>query len=1389
MSCPNIEIEQTLFLGCSIVSFNVSAGLNEQSTELTVDLVKDPCPGQKVYWDSLLVKNTVNIADPGFIGELYDIIGVPAYFRFNDFEFCGIIQNWESTNEGDKYQVKLSSPTKILQDTQIILSDYAGKVTAQFGQVALSPYNIINVYGFRESIIGNGNSASAPEIVQDGSDGVYRPINQATLAGTDGTIFGSSAQGFGGSYKNNNGMLWSRIKESLNYLINSYPKQAGNLFSPYGRIVHKGINIGNNLSCGLLSFDFTQNIVENSAIVYNKPLNEYLIDISELPAVPNDYRFNQSSISILEIISQICEDTGHEFFIELLPTKYYFNQQQYQIIKFIKIRTINRTVTPKFGEIKLFVTDAQNSGIYKGSSYGRELKNDNTTKIIIGGNKESVYQAHQYINSNDNNIEDDIILPFFGTHPNGDMIVPYLDASGYWEFEYPTDSLEKSLELAGFVGNVAIINEKELQASADFSIWNTYIKQNQTDTWAATYLEPFTPASTGDIFVGNDTSKVPSGLSFENYLPYLINPSYSCQRATAYWSKSGSPTSEKETGTGAGDEKYRSMRQKYSDICASFLNYSGNELSEINRSARDFHVLTMSKKDLNEKVNYEAELNKILKDDSQKIFQFVSSLADEYYGKKFAVRVPNTSAFLDPTSNQIMYSEQPSQDGGWTEKPFVLGLPIGGVEIDVFRNQSNKIETFVAFTGQGKIDTSELNNDDYVTYNNNLYVRGNVDSEYVFHNVQTQQYPRAIVDIPSPVTLSIGSGLENFSRQQNLILGLSQMVAEGTDFQGQINDTPLFSGFRGSVDRGPVTGYGPGLTWKQKLELQLEYAYKGTAGKSIGGLRHPRAVFPSAAAFGIKSLVNTYGPWIEMGPPGGISIEKNEGLVPWEYGSYTNMNIAALELAKAAVTNAQATEQGTVEVFGFPNRPIFAEINRPFQNNYLVENRIASVSAFNNSDFLFFNNGFLNSGQFGPTITNVTIGISDSISTTYSFRTYTPRFGKFSHMNAERLKKNNMNRMQMIRDMRTYQTQQANSKNARNLSFKSTVAKTKRAFDKRMFVANRFKKLGTPHEFFVGSIFPFGIENNIRTIISNVSSNDLQDEIDQEHATKAISTFDSLIRPISLKGSGKLPRLILPLVSHTGNLQISQIDLNPYVNPTRIDPSGLLSRRYECKDSGNLGHDIDMIAKSNYISGNPKLGFNDNDGSDLSLWNRSPSVNHNTESGIIYDYKDDYRTFALRGPILLQSWGYDTKGYPVPNYVDKMSDTLTGYFQSTGLSGSFMSGWLRKSPSWPVAPIDLRLDRNRGVWVGSSTTVDTVLITGNVQPANWDSSEKRLTRRSVKCLRLIESDSGMIYSDTITVYNPFATTISVAANKARIATVINDVLMNIDCNEITFTGI
>lgn len=102
----------------------------------------------------------------------------------------------------------------------------------------------------------------------------------------------------------------------------------------------------------------------------------------------------------------------------------------------------------------------------------------------------------------------------------------------------------------------------------------------------------------------------------------------------------------------------------------------------------------------------------------------------------------------------------------------------------------------------------------------------------------------------------------------------------------------------------------------------------------------------------------------------------------------------------------------------------------------------------------------------------------------------------------------------------------------------------------------------------------------------------------------------------------------------------------------------------------------------------------------------------------------NFRFSALRGPLVLQGWGYDTEGKPIPNQADNPIETERGVFKRGNLSDKFMRDWVDNPRTWPVGPVDLRFDRERGVWTAPPPNKIIVarlkedLILGGVAPAH-----------------------------------------------------------------------
>ena len=192
-------------------------------------------------------------------------------------------------------------------------------------------------------------------------------------------------------------------------------------------------------------------------------------------------------------------------------------------------------------------------------------------------------------------------------------------------------------------------------------------------------------------------------------------------------------------------------------------------------------------------------------------------------------------------------------------------------------------------------------------------------------------------------------------------------------------------------------------------------------------------------------------------------------------------------------------------------------------------------------------------------------------------------------------------------------------------------------------------------------------------------------DTDADLQNYAALSLDAIFAPVSLLGrGGRLPRYVSnwsttetysrtrpampPINSHTP-LAINQTYLNPILSKAIV---GSWDNR---KTSGDAGVNIEHISFGTDIA---KIAIH--------------TANR-------YDSATDFGFFSLKGPLVLQSWGYDTENKPIPNAVDTEGNAIQGKFVNSKLKNTFMGNWLKNPKTWPVGPIDLRYDRERGVWV------------------------------------------------------------------------------------------
>ena len=188
---------QTRFCGATVMNFTVNAGWNEQSSELSVNLVEDcSTTNKRIEYDVDLEGRIVTDADE-FVEPP---IGCPVYFRIGDiiddagsysrnpeggFEFSGVLQAWTrkiDVNGNPTYSVKITDPRVILEHSHIIVSDLGEAVFVappDLNRGQLATPNVINAYAWldvdKEDIIRKVH-------VKDFQGG--NPLEQHAIVGT-----------------------------------------------------------------------------------------------------------------------------------------------------------------------------------------------------------------------------------------------------------------------------------------------------------------------------------------------------------------------------------------------------------------------------------------------------------------------------------------------------------------------------------------------------------------------------------------------------------------------------------------------------------------------------------------------------------------------------------------------------------------------------------------------------------------------------------------------------------------------------------------------------------------------------------------------------------------------------------------------------------------------------------------------------------------------------------------------------------------------------------------------------------------------------------------------------------------------------------------------------
>ena len=393
-----------------------------------------------------------------------------------------------------------------------------------------------------------------------------------------------------------------------------------------------------------------------------------------------------------------------------------------------------------------------------------------------------------------------------------------------------------------------------------------------------------------------------------------------------------------------------------------------------------------------------------------------------------------------------------------------------------------------------------------------------------------------------------------------------------------------------------------------------------------------------AAAIPLKSKIVNYGPWLSHDrssdwDDGGVELRHVEDLNPWTYGGYANMNTAGSKLATDGLKNRVRYESGSITIAETPQQNM--EGGGTSKTDPVIASIVCKLDA-------------------------------GGATTTYNYQTYVQKFGQ----SAEAF--NNYTKLQI-----SNRRSNANILKDMNLEISRAFSSAMRSFGN---IRERFfEQMSVPLSTSSSSLnnvlilsypdtltYPGRIEAGID---KKYTSDYFQDQ--NNYSKYAIVSLDMIFSPFSTTigpgpampgftaalGSSDYPanatKPRVPPTSSTQIIPIYNLSLNPY-------STSAMMGNFNGAGSGR-GFYTEYIAFGSV----PANTF---------------AANATQES--FRDSQTNLRGAALRGPLVLHSWGYDTNGQPVP-----------------GSPTTFNSGWLGNPSSWPIGPIDLRWDRRRGVWV------------------------------------------------------------------------------------------
>jgi hypothetical protein len=348
------------------------------------------------------------------------------------------------------------------------------------------------------------------------------------------------------------------------------------------------------------------------------------MNMSNLPSsLPPHYRANGPNMSLLQLITDVCDATGNEFYI-------YMEDATTAQIGLVDLNPAQGQATTDFEWIQNYGVNNPNVRVTD-RSYGREIRIEKQKNAIFGE------KIHYLTLATD-------LVPFFGE--DNQCAPVYAKPGGTCGFKVMVNTapLAASMRNPGVFANAGNKAIDEFDLRSNFDLWKERVLVAPNNK-----LSPFDVIAK-QWLTANDIKKDPL-------------------------------TAAEATARGIDPTAYNNNRF---DINANNPQGADGKLAE-------------------ERYN----------EDIKKIFGYIESLQQTYYGKQYLAKIVEpicarrsgdiiseaSSSTGGCASSEVVYSSQPTNDGGWVEGGSVMG--IGDPYLGFFKQEDGRVGSFALFTVAG----------------------------------------------------------------------------------------------------------------------------------------------------------------------------------------------------------------------------------------------------------------------------------------------------------------------------------------------------------------------------------------------------------------------------------------------------------------------------------------------------------------------------------------------------------------------------------------------------------------------------------------------------------------------------------------------------------------